>query len=72
MYIAITSKSNVLEIASNEAASLEGMNVYSSLGYPSLKRIPANGKAFVKYSKGKKLTLDIKVTNGKIKTIILS
>ena len=59
MYIAIASKNEVLEIASNEVSSLEGMKAYSKLGYKKLTRFITNADNFVRYSNGEVLTVDV-------------
>ena len=59
MYIAIASKNEVLEIASNEVSSLEGMKAYSKLGYKKLTRFITSADSFTRYSNGEALAVDV-------------
>ena len=59
MYVAIASKNEVLEIASSKSSSLEGMKVYSKLGYKKLTRFITDANSFSRYSHGESLTVDV-------------
>ena len=63
MYIAVCSGCDVLEVASNEAASLEGMRAYSELGYPRLRRVACGASEWLAWACGRKLVTDLKVVD---------
>ena len=51
-FYAVASNSQVLEISTNKAASLEGMTTYSKLGHKGLVRFPTDKAAYTAYSAG--------------------
>jgi len=71
MFVAITTGRTVLEVATNEAASLEGMSRYAELGYKNLRRIVTGAKEYAAYSHGYALKTELEVEDGGIcRTII--
>ena len=59
MYIAVASNSEVLEVVTNEASSLEGMKAYAKLNYKNLTRFITTAESFTRYSNGEALKVDI-------------
>jgi len=60
----------VLEVATNEAASLEGMQAYAQQGISPV-RFPVSANAFARYSTGETLTYDLEVEGGRITRRVL-
>jgi len=73
MYIAVISGNKVLEISSNESSSLEGMKAYAMLGYKKLTRFITNQNAYIRYSNGELLLVDVASSDNKnLKLVIAS
>jgi hypothetical protein len=58
MFIAVCSGNRVLEVASSEAASLEGVAAYASLGYPLLGRLACGARESIAFGHGRELFID--------------
>jgi hypothetical protein len=58
MFIAVCSGNRVLEVATSEAASLEGMAAYAGLGHPRLSRLVCGAREFVAFGHGRELLID--------------
>ena len=70
-YVAVCSGFDVLEVASNEAASLEGMRRYSDMRYPKLSRVLCGVEAFLAYSAGRRLVLDLEVVDYRPRMVVV-
>jgi len=72
MIIGISTRQQVLEITSNEAASLEAMAAYAALGYRRLRRLVVDEAAYVAYANGETLTTDLEVIDGVARSIVVA
>ena len=72
MIIAVITGQHVLEVTSNEAASLEGMAAYAALGYRRLRRLVVDEAAYVAYANGETLTTDLEVVDGVARSIVVA
>lgn len=72
MIIAVITGQHVLEVTSNEAASLEGMAAYAAQGYRRLRRLVVDEAAYVAYANGETLTTDLEVVDGVARSIVVA
>jgi hypothetical protein len=62
-YIAVVSKSKVLEVVSSELCATEGLLFYTKLGYKKLTKFVTSAENFMRYSDGEDLTVNVKYDN---------